>query len=41
MPKEESEEKLRAYYEQYAIDGMVPDESHINTQLIWWKIPEK
>lgn len=41
MPKEESEEKLGAYYERYAIDGMVPDESHINTQLIWWKIPEK
>ncbi len=38
---EESEPKLRAYYKRYAIDGMVPDESHINTQLIWWKIPEK
>ena len=41
MPKEESEAKLRAYYERYAIDGMVPDESHISTQLIWWQIPEK
>ena len=38
---EESEPKLRAYYERHAIDGLVPDESHINTQLIWWKIPEK
>ena len=38
---EESEPKLRAYYNRHAIDGMVPDESHINTQLIWWKIPEK
>ena len=38
---EESEPKLRKYYERYAIDGMVPDESHINTQLIWWRIPEK
>lgn len=41
MPKEKSEAKLRAYYERYAIDGMVPDESHISTQLIWWQIPEK
>ena len=41
IPKEVSEEKLRDYYMQHAIDGMVPDESHINTQLIWWKIPEK
>ena len=38
---EESEPKLRAYYKRHAIDGIVPDESHINTQLIWWKIPEK
>ena len=38
---EESESKLRKYYECHAVDGMVPDESHINTQLIWWKIPEK
>ena len=38
---EESEPKLRKYYERHAIDGMVPDESHINTQLIWWRIPEK
>ena len=38
---EESEPKLRAYYKRHAIDGIVPDESYINTQLIWWKIPEK
>ena len=38
---EESEPKLRKYYEHHAVDGMVPDESHINTQLIWWKVPEK
>ena len=37
----ESEPKLREYYERHAVDGMVPDESHINTQLIWWEIPEK
>ena len=38
---EESEPKLREYYERHAIDGMVPDENHINTQLIWWEIPQK
>ena len=41
IPQEESEPKLRAYYKRYAVGGMIADESHLNTQLIWWKIPEK
>lgn len=40
ISEEESEPKLRAYYERHAVEGMVSDESHINTQLIWWKVPE-
>lgn len=38
---EESEPKLRSYYEAHVVDGMIVDESHINTQLIWWKTSEK
>lgn len=36
----DSERKLRDYYEANSKDGMVLNESHINTALIWWKIPK-
>lgn len=41
IPPEESGPKLRAYFAEHAVNGMVADVSHINTQLIWWKIPER
>ena len=37
----ESGPKLREYFEKQAVDGMVPDVSHVNTALIWWRISQK
>lgn len=37
----QSEPKLRAYYEKLCQNGVISDISHINTALIWWKVPKK
>lgn len=41
LSPQESEPKLRRYFERNVQDGLIRDESHINTALIWWKVPPK
>ena len=39
--KERFGAKIPDHMDASLFDGMVADVSHINTQLIWWKIPER
>lgn len=41
IPVPESRPVLKQYFESSAEDGLVHDISHLNTALIYWKVPEK